>query len=118
MGRLLSAQSQHFGDASEVSLMFQLADQLKAADKTLGLIKLGRATFDTLMDRQVYPSDLSALAREIEVIADCWQGEIDAAPAEPETCLACDGTGQIPHPDDPVSYDCEDCGGTGELHHA
>lgn len=32
---------------------------------------------------------------------------------EAEECGLCEGSGQIPHPDDPVSYECEQCGGTG-----
>jgi len=31
----------------------------------------------------------------------------------PEICGLCEGEGEIPHPDDPVSYPCEQCGGTG-----
>lgn len=65
-------------DAAQVALMFTFADQLKAAAKTLDRLKLGRPTFDAIMDRQVYPGELDVLAREIEVIADIWQGEIDA----------------------------------------
>lgn len=34
---------------------------------------------------------------------------------EAEGCAMCEGSGQIPHPDDPVSYDCDQCGGTGEI---
>lgn len=64
-------------DAAQVALMFQLADQLKAAEKTLGLIQTGRATFDTLADKPTYLGDMSDLANEIEVIADIWQEELD-----------------------------------------
>jgi Lar family restriction alleviation protein len=35
--------------------------------------------------------------------------------SRPEECLCCEGTGQIPHPDDPVTYDCEGCDGRGYL---
>lgn len=36
--------------------------------------------------------------------------------SEAEVCLLCDGTGRHRHPDDPVTYDCEACNGTGILY--
>lgn len=70
-------RSQSDRDAAQAALMFTFADQLKAAAKTLDRINLARPAFDALMDRQVYPGELDVFAREIEVIADIWQGEID-----------------------------------------
>ena len=28
-------------------------------------------------------------------------------------CLACGGSGELEHPDDPVAYPCPDCAGSG-----
>lgn len=52
----------------------------------------------------------SAVARDaLPSVEGIGHGALD----EGETCSVCDGSGQIPHPDDPVSYDCDQCGGTG-----
>lgn len=67
-------------DAVQVGRLYDYASALKATEKALADVALGRnAELDALLDLPTYVGDLPDLARKIEAIASAWQDEIDAA---------------------------------------
>jgi hypothetical protein len=76
-------RSQSDIDAKRIDQIYAFADALKAADKALAAISYGkRPSFDELADKPTYLGDMGDLAKQITVIADAWQDEIDNAPEE------------------------------------
>jgi hypothetical protein len=64
--------------------VYKAAEAVKAAYDAVNRIPFNkRAALDALLDGPVFPGDLDTLAKKLNVLADEWQGELDAAPEPP-----------------------------------
>ena len=64
-------------EAEAIDQLYEYADALKATEKLLSRIRLGRfADLDALLDQPTYVGDLSLLAAKINGIADAAQDKL------------------------------------------
>jgi hypothetical protein len=71
--------AREFSESYQADLVYKAADAVLAAYKAVNAIPFNkRPTLDVLLDGAVYPGDLDTLAKQLKLLADEWQDEIDA----------------------------------------